>query len=401
MKRKIIWGIVMILVIIGGILFFFRGESEEENEIKKVGDKASTDMHIVTSLEDKITDNTAWCGTFNLIWNDLKNDLAKQDIIFENQSEIVDNLNKGTFNTSYLSENSYYKVYGVPSLALKAEIEKAIREKFNETSDILDDFDWSNGDLKDYFLYAMLKKEFEFPTIFTELEDGKFGNYENVKYFGIDESSDKEVRNQVEILYYDSKEDFAIKLLTKSDDEVILVKGAKEDTFGNIYEEIIKKDELYEGNHNLTEGERLQIPNIKFDLKEEINEVENNVFSFANGDEYVIEKALQTIQFELDKKGGKIKSEAGMMVKDAALVMEGEPREFLIDDTFSIFLIEEGKELPYFAAKISDITTVQKEANPTDIALESENDFELKFMDKRYESQSKIRTALKKTETDT
>jgi hypothetical protein len=37
-----------------------------------------------------------------------------------------------------------------------------------------------------------------------------------------------------------------------------------------------------------------------------------------------------------------------------------EPREFLVDDTFMLFLKEEEKDLPYFAAKISDIMQVTK-----------------------------------------
>ena len=57
-------------------------------------------------------------------------------------------------------------------------------------------------------------------------------------------------------------------------------------------------------------------------------------------------------------EGGKIKSEAGMMVSKTAL-MPGESREFAIDNTFAIFLKEEGKDNPYFAAKIEDITKFQ------------------------------------------
>ena len=34
----------------------------------------------VLTLEDEIQNDSIWCGTFQLIWNDLKNDLAKQDI---------------------------------------------------------------------------------------------------------------------------------------------------------------------------------------------------------------------------------------------------------------------------------------------------------------------------------
>lgn len=320
-----------------------------------------TEMQIVTSLEDKITENTAWCGTFNLIWNDLKKDLAKQDIVFQEQTEKVINLNRGTFSTKDLSEDSYYKVYGKPTPKLKEQIEKAIRIKFNEKSDILDDFDFEGAGENDYFLYAMLKKDFKFENVFTELENGKFGNYENVQYFGINEQTEEVVRNQVKVLYYESKDNFAIKLTTKENDEIILLKGIKKDNFLEIYKEITEQSEKYEGNKNFTEMDKLKIPNISFKLKEEIKEVENKPFRFSDGREYVIQKALQTIQFDLDKEGGKIKSEAGMMLKESAIIKdEIENREFYIDDTFTIFLQEEGKELPYFAAQISNIGNVQE-----------------------------------------
>lgn len=321
-----------------------------------------TEMQIVISLEDKITQNSVWCGTFNLIWNDLKNDLAKQDIIFEKQTESVDNLNKGTFTTKDISEESYYKVYGTPNKELKEKIEKAIRTKFNETSDILNDFNWEDANETDYFLYAMLKKDFKFENVFTELENGTFGNYENIKYFGINEETKEAVRNQVKVLYYESKDNFAIKLTTQGNDEIILSKGNKENNFLEIYKEINEKSEQYKGNRKFTEVDKLKIPNISFKLKKEFKELENKPFNFADGREYEITKALQTIQFELDKEGGKIKSEAGMMVKEYAItIKEIEKREFYIDDTFTIFLQEEGKDLPYFAARISNIKNVQKD----------------------------------------
>ena len=45
--------------------------------------------------------------------------------------KMVENLNKETFNTSYLSEDSYYKTYGIPSIQLKEKIEKEdTKEKY-------------------------------------------------------------------------------------------------------------------------------------------------------------------------------------------------------------------------------------------------------------------------------
>ncbi len=72
---------------------------------------------------------------------------------------------------------------------------------------------------------------------------------------------------------------------------------------------------------------------------------------------------MQTVKFSLDEKGGEIKSEAGMDVKlDTAAVSFPEkdtPRYFYVDDTFAIFLREKGKEKPYFAGRIEDITKFQ------------------------------------------
>ncbi len=375
MKKKVgivIGVILIILLLVFGILYLVDLDRMANNEPvlfstwgrKYAPTVVETKMNLVLSLEDEITENSAWCGTFNLIWNDLKNDLVKKDIVFEEQSDIVDNLNKGTFTEKDLSEESYYKIYGTPSLKLKEQIENEIKTKFNETSDILDSFDWENVDEEDYFLYSMLKKEFEFPKEFMELPDGKFAGYNNVKYFGIDGNAEEEIRDaleeQVEVLYYDSEDSFAIKLKTKGNDEVIISKGNKEKTFGEMYENIMDRAEEYMGSRYIMIEENLKIPNISFNLKEEIPEVENKLFTFSNGMDYIISKAMQTIEFELDKSGGRIKSEAGIYADNlSAAESYEEPRQFIVDDTFTIFLVEKDKEHPYFAAKISDISKVQ------------------------------------------
>ncbi len=332
----------------------FEGENDSNVE------DSSGEISTALTLEDEIQNDTIWCGTFQLIWNDLKNDLSKQDIVFSPQLEVVDNLNKETFTVDDISEEYYYKKIGVPSFELKEEIEKAIKDKFNETSEILDDFNWEESRPEDYFLYVMLKKEFEFENEFEELENGNFGNYENVKYFGIENDESGLLKNQVQVLYYNSKDDFAIKLKTKQEDEVILCKNPEGKTFNEIYENIKNQESSYTGDKNLQEGEMLKIPNIKLKEKAEITELENKPFFFSNGDLYKIEKAIQMIEFELDKAGGKVTSEAGMMVQRQSIELEpAEKREFFIDDTFAIFLKEEGKDTPYLAGLINDITKFQ------------------------------------------
>ena len=366
MKKRVLCIILIIIItiIVATIIGLKKNNtkySNTQNTNNQTQNENNEEKQIIMtpSLEDEIEDNTIWCGTFQLIWNDLKNDIAKKDIIFNSQSKVAENLNKETFTTKDISDKYYYKKFGVPTIALKQEIEKAIKDKFNETSDILDSFDWNGKTEEDYFLYTMLKKEFEFEKTFDEIENGKFGEYDNIKYFGIKALSSDEQRNQVSVLYYDSSDNFAIKLKTKQEDEVILCKNPEGKTFDEIYKNIEEKESNFKGDKNIEEKEVVKIPNIKLNEEAEFSEIENKPFYLSNGNSYLIEKAIQTIQFELDKTGGKIKSEAGMMVSKTSILLPEELREFVIDDTFAIFLKENGKDKPYFAGKISDITKFQ------------------------------------------
>ena len=153
--KKILIIITSIVILIAlGVFTYTKVIKDETGENPKPSSGAtamsSTEgITTVLTLDDEITDNTIWCGTFQLIWNDLKNDLAKQDIVFIPQLKVAENLNKETFTVRELSEKYYYKKIGTPTLKLKEEIEKAIKDKFNEKSDILDDFDWTNKTSED------------------------------------------------------------------------------------------------------------------------------------------------------------------------------------------------------------------------------------------------------------
>lgn len=356
---KIILFIVLVIIIIAIIVLMgiYNKEIAEAAQelIGQTTLKTTEKVEVVPTMSENLAENTLWCGTFQLIWNDLKNDIAKQNIIFSPQLSIADHLNKEEFNVSMISDEFFYKKVGTPSPELKKEIEMAIKEKFNENSNILNEFNWdqNNG----YFLYTMLKKKFEFNQQFDELEKGKFADkYENVSYFGIDQDTKKEARNQVDVLYYNSKDDLAIKIRTKQNDEVILCKNQEGKTFNEIYAKIQKTN--YSGKLNLSDAEDLKIPNIIIKEKKEFSDIANREFSLSTGEITKIDMAIQTIEFKLDKKGGEIKSEAGLTMT-TGIELEEEKREFCFDSPFTLFLREEGKEKPYFAAKISDITKFQ------------------------------------------
>ena len=373
MSKKEIIIVAITLVVLIAIVFLVvallnrkkEPGNPEEPDIPRV--EFSDKIEVVPTMDDIIMSDTSWCATFQLVWNDLKNEVVKQDIKMSPQPEIVDNLNKESFTEDMLSDEYYYKIYGPKSPSLKAEIEKGIKEKFNQTSDILDDFDWSEkatteSDPKRYFFYTMLYREFEYLYEFDKLDNGNFGKNTDVEYFGIDSNSNEELRSNIRVLYYNSKEDFAIVLKTKNNDEVIMVKSPEGNTFNQIYENMNKKTQESTSSSYMKEEDYFKAPKLKFNVKKDYVELAGKIFATADGDALEIAKALQTVQFEIDEKGGKVKSEAAIDVKDGLAIDPGakpKPRYFYLDDTFALFLREEGKDMPYFAARVEDITKYQ------------------------------------------
>ena len=388
--------IVIIIAIILGVLFLKRkevnktnttdnqGNTNSVNDLEKDNDirekEYSEDINVVATLDDVIANNSAWCGTFQLVWNDMQNEVVKQDIVFQKQIELVENLNKQTFKEDDISDEYYYKNYGLMTLDLKEEIEKGIKEKFNEPSDILDNLDWSTvpqsddgytGNSRDYLFYVMLYREFKFKKEFEELGvdvfKGSEEEYEDIKYFGIEVGGEEELYKQVDVLYYNSKEDFAVILNAKEGDEIILAKGENGATFGNIYDNVLLKSKEYDGKKSFTEDDFLKVPNLDLDILKKYEELIANgnpdkMFYNYKDDICEIKEAIQTIKLTLDKSGGKIKSEAAIVMQDTSVMLpeKVERRYFEFDSEFTIFLREGGKDLPYFAANIDDITLFQE-----------------------------------------
>lgn len=321
---------------------------------------------------DELSSDSAWCPTFELVWKDMTSEVAKTDIVFNPQLQIVENLNKSTYNETMLSHEYYYKKYGLKTLELKKEIEEEIKNKFNIKSDILDDFDWNDESLNDpdnqgvnrYFFYTMLYREFKYKHEFSILNNGKFnGKYNDVEYFGLKSSSEEKVRKQIQVLFYNSKDDFAVLINTKEGDEVIFYKNPKGSTFESVYNNLTQETEKFEGKTYLQDEDTFKAPIIKFNVKREFTELENKKFETGNPSYPIAEivKAVQTIEFQLDEKGGKVKSEAALDVvnETAYELAENEIRYFEVDATFVLFLREKGKEMPYLAVRIDDITKYQ------------------------------------------
>ncbi|MBQ3641343.1 hypothetical protein II906_05405 [bacterium] len=297
-----------------------------------------------------------WCITFQMVWDEFRNTIleGKKVEFVDGNPPVADDLNKGIYSKDLVSEDSYYLVADEISPELKTKIEKAIEAKFHEKSDILHLINWN---LKDaYLFYTMLIKNFNFPVAFDELKSEPFNNSNNnVKFFGIDKSSDKQLYKNVTVLFYNNNE-YAVKLNTKEDEDVIIYRTDKQDSFTKLYDYVASnsKEDVF------TKYDTLKIPNINVDVLISYSELIGKKIKYTP---YIISQALQTIKFKLNNKGGKLKSEAAIVLNKAAMPMMEPPKErhFDFDKQFVLFLKENYKDKPYYAMRVSDLSYLEKD----------------------------------------
>ena len=343
---KILIIIALIIVSTSGIIY----------SVMKINGGAKGKAKMVPSFSSSIStmdENKVWCGTFNLVWNDFMNDVIGHKIEFEDgPSEMANELNEQKFTIDELDEKSYFKIHGIENLDLKNKIIQGIKNKFNEESTILERCDFNSKE-SGYVLYAMLKKEFNFLEPFsTAMGSMEFKNSNTkVKCFGVDNTNNPVAGKNVEVLFYNSTEDFAIKIKTKEGDEVILYRTSEVGkTFNDYYQDINEKEVKYAGSKVFEETDKLLIPFIQ--IHDDVN-YDDLCGKYIKGtNKMYIKQALQSIHFELNNVGGSVKSEAIIEVPQSESV--DVEREMIFNNNFVLFLKEGSKKQPYFALMVDD-----------------------------------------------
>ena len=77
------------------------------------------------------------------------------------------------------------------------------------------------------------------------------------------------------------------------------------------------------------------------------------------GTNFEIQGAIQTVKFNLDNKGGSLKSEAALIMRMNLVPVE-EIRNFDFSKPFVLILKEKDKEIPYFIADIKNDALLKK-----------------------------------------
>ncbi len=299
--------------------------------------------------------NNIWVGTFQLVWNEFMDQRVKGKIEFEDGNNYLsDELNKKSFSKDMLNTNDYYIKIGKTQPELKEEISNDVKNKFNiQKLTLLDNINFNSDEkFESYTLYSMLFKKFTFIKPFDKLKylESFASSNEKIQYFGINNASDENLNDNVEVLFYNNESDFAVKLRTNENEEVLLYRSDSNDSFMELYTQIVEKNKNYNGDKEFKKHDELKIPYINIDTIINYSELCGKIIKNTNG--LYIKSALQNVKFSLNEKGGNLISEAGL--KDIYLSLSEDPRFFYFTDKFILFLKEADKIQPYFALKVDN-----------------------------------------------
>jgi len=319
-------------------------------EIYKYINTQSNRTAIFANIKMEENKNTIWINTFQLAWNELSEYLiGGKNIEFEGETPLLaDKLNEKHFTKDMINEKDYYIKVGSTSAELKKNILMDVENKFGYSPDgILNDINFNTSIPDNYLtIYAMLNKKFTFLEPFVKLVPNSFKNSEKFyHYFGIQDGALDILDNNLNVLFYNNENEFAVNLKTKEKEEIILYRTDCTDDFENLYNNMLENTKRYRGNSKFSKIDCLEIPEISMKTNIHYEELCKRIIK---GTPWEISEAIQNVNFNMNQAGGNLKSEIIVnAVTDGISIGKGESRKFIFDDTFVIFMKEREADLPY------------------------------------------------------
>ena len=297
-------------------------------KVKSLSELSKTNFMISPKDSLKNGSNGIYCTTLGYAWAEIEKALH-HDIQIEDSVYYLKQLQNSSAYTNSLTESEISTGYEIQGDIVKAtaEFKKSLsfETRFNRNCS---------------------------PLIFGEEEVESFG----LKYY------ERDIAKQVDVLFYESDEEFAIRLNPEEEEHEILLYMPKSKAFKNLEECNNKLNQKIEKHQAIIKTEKnawfyeynnideLSIPIFEFNLETKFSRLENKYFKTSQS-LFQVAEAYQRIGLLLDEKGAEIESEAGIAVEAACEapdeLIEPTPKRLIFDKPFLIQFKRRGVKNPY------------------------------------------------------
>jgi hypothetical protein len=294
--------------------------------------------------------SAVWCGSFQLAWNELK---AGGPVAVAGRDDLARRLSASTFSSAELSPGTHYAAAGLR----KDGIVEKIRSDMARLFPGVPVPELGPGEVGVAYAYLRASVPFRLPYYEENLTfRDSAGREMAVRAFGLrqrDENSAMKLRGQIEVLFAkrvgwgEDPTEFAFDLCRDSSpDQVVVARLPRRGTLGEAVAEVgerARREREKGGTGHFSITDHLLVPAMAWRVEHRFAELEGPERRLAGGkfDGLYISRALQVIQFRLDRSGADLASEARIMVK-------GGPTRFLFDGPFLVYMKRRGAPGPYF-----------------------------------------------------
>lgn len=352
MKKKVIVGILALVVVIG-VGYYFLQNNSSYFTLDKSGEVIDPANYLGSDHEG----NYVWGGAMNLAWTELSQNIIEDEIRLDTEDpvalDMMEKLNNTHFSQNDLDEESYYVKSGYGQKTVD-EINRESKKKFPSKS--FEDLAFELQS-QDVIAYAYFLKEVEYAEKFDE--DTHYFKDERVKTFYAETNDQKE---NVEILKYWDDDKFIIRLKLKDEtDEIIVAKGFEMETPVEVINEIREYDK--KRLKHLNEEDYFEMPKLHLDMRRDYTELRGLFFMNSGFEDFVIYQMYENIKFDMDEVGARVENEA-VIVMDLISEDSGgsrkTPRYFVLDEPFWVVMKQRDSQNPYFILGVNNTELMEK-----------------------------------------
>lgn len=318
--------------------------------------------------------NVIWCSSFQLAWNQMKDDVIGAPVKVVGAEEIAARLNETGQSANDLEADSFYAAAGRVKEGIIDKIRKDMAAKFpaHSVPDFNEVADYPNGILSYSYLTANVPFRHPFRQVKREFTFTDSNGVEtNVGAFGVwgFESCYKRMREQVEIFYaqvdWDANDpdlrmkEFMIDLCRHSEPyQVIAAVVEPRPSLTETVDYVSSKiaDVIKYGKSDqqrvLQDEDVLIVPEMCWEIDHRFDELIGRIVPNANPAMPII-GARQVTKFKLDRCGATLESEAH-------IAAAATPREFIFNRPFLVYMKKRECERPFFVMWVDNAELLNK-----------------------------------------